>query len=88
MNTRLVKITIIGSLGAFAAETVDLAAHGKVGHALPSAIHTIHITTVVESSTATISVGGVHHFGNATTEMTYLSVDGQVLKKAGQVQLP
>jgi hypothetical protein len=84
--------TIIGvSLVALAAHTVDLAHEGVIGHGLPSAF--IVPSTGVATSTASISVmvtpDFVMSFGSAVTEAVYPGVaDSQVLKHAGQVQLP
>jgi hypothetical protein len=67
---------VFGCLTIFAAEAVDLAFHGKIGHALPSAMQT---------TAGTSTVIHVAHYGSAVSEEIYVGVaDSRMLHHDGE----
>jgi hypothetical protein len=73
---------VVVCLTTFAAETVDLAFHGKMGHALPSVMHHITTTTV---TTGTSTVTHVAYYGSAVSEEIYADVaDSRMLHHDGE----
>jgi hypothetical protein len=73
---------VVGCLATFATETVDLAFHGKMGHALPSVMHHISVTTVTSGTSPVIHVAV---YASAVSEEIYVGVaDSRVLHHDGE----
>jgi hypothetical protein len=73
---------VVVCLTTFAAETVDLALHGKMGHELPSVMHHFTTTTVTSGTSPVMTVA---HYGSAITETVYVGVaDSRVLHHDGE----
>jgi hypothetical protein len=71
---------VFGCLTIFAAETVDLALHGKIGHALPSAMQ----TTAPTAGSSTV-IHFVAVYPSAVSEDIYVGVaDSRVLPHDGE----
>jgi len=73
---------VFACLTTFAAETIDFALHGKIGHALPSVMQTITTTTVTSGTSPVIHVAV---YASAVSEEIYVGVaDSRVLHHDGE----